>query len=168
MVIMIIFVWFWFLLFFLFCFGGLFWFYFGFILYWVFYFWVGLAMSLAAATKRQTHRRSFGTGKSAGVVGGNLGRTAGVCQISIVVHDVTIGHIIFGKRPDNSRLNQNRLSSRGSRGRLKRQRGGGGEGQRHFYEILQYFIFMKTTFLKILLKFYFFLYASFLHVFVVF
>jgi len=72
---------------------------------------------LAAATERQTHGGGFSAGERAGIVGGNLRRTGGIGQISVVVHGVSVGYVVFGRRRRRPRLGQK------------------GEVQRHFYNM---------------------------------
>ena len=71
------------------------------------------AAMLTAATERQTHGGGFSAGERAGSVGGNLRRMGGIGQMSVVVHGVSVGYVVFGRR------------------RLGRK----GEVQRHFYNM---------------------------------
>lgn len=46
--------------------------------------------ALTATTKRQTHRRGFGAGKSTSVVGGDLRSVRGVRQVAAGIHRIAV------------------------------------------------------------------------------
>jgi hypothetical protein len=54
--------------------------------------------NLPTSTERQTHTRSLRTGKSTGIVSGDLSSVCRVGQVSLVVHGVTIGNVVLGAR----------------------------------------------------------------------
>ena len=68
---------------------------------------------LTASAKRQTHTRGFGAGKSTGVVCRNLCRPTRICQITLVVHNVTVRNVVFGARGVAARLSK--LNAAGDR-----------------------------------------------------
>ena len=71
------------------------------------------APHLTTPTKRQTHSRCFSTGKSAGIVGSDLCRPTRICQITLVVHNVTVRNVVFGARGIVARLSK--LNAAGDR-----------------------------------------------------
>lgn len=48
------------------------------------------ASALTATTKRQTHGRGLGAGKSTGIVGGDLRSVRGVSQVAAGVHRIAV------------------------------------------------------------------------------
>jgi hypothetical protein len=53
-------------------------------------------INLPTSTERQTHARSLGAGKSAGIVSSDLCSMCRVGQVPLVVHGITIGNVVLG------------------------------------------------------------------------
>jgi hypothetical protein len=93
--------------------------------------------ALTATTKRQTHRRGLGAGKSTSVVGGDLSRVRGVSQVAAGVHRIAVRLIRKGcLRNGTSSSREADVTGNGSGdayvGRASSRSNEGDRVQRHF------------------------------------